>query len=200
MPTATIHHITSFSGMAVLGKIERTATGQMQHKVTLPAGQSGTLTTRASDYSGTVTLAAGHGFQVGDLVDVYWNGMAQMYGGQVTGVSGNDVSFAAPNGAPLPALGSTIVLAKVVSIACGVDLSLLKLLAAQSDQHGFLTLRGPSGEQWLAVPLLAGLPFTYTIETWPAGPGWSGYIQTIRASTGAARSATLRIGILYQSA
>lgn len=84
---------------------------------TYPAGTAGTLTTRTDADNGVVTLAAGHGLQPNDMVDVSWAGPAGSGGIRrmtVSSVSGNDVTVSATVGASdaLPALGTAVVVNK----------------------------------------------------------------------------------------
>ena len=80
---------------SMLRTVTRTASSQIGHETApqLPAAKAGTLSARTDDNTGVVTLAAGHGLEVGDVVDVYWSGSGNYrYGMDVTVVDGNDVT------------------------------------------------------------------------------------------------------------
>lgn len=78
------------------------------------AAQSGTLDSRTDDDTGVAGLAAGHGIETGDVVDVYWSGGVR-YGMDAT-VSGNDVTLDGGAGDVLPAVSTAVTVVEQVEI------------------------------------------------------------------------------------
>ena len=91
MATATNNSYINVGGLTIQSTVTRTASGQISHDVTLPAGKAGTLTTRTDDNTGVATLGTGHGIVQNDVVDVYWAAGVR-YGMDVTAVNGNAVT------------------------------------------------------------------------------------------------------------
>lgn len=88
-------------------------------EVSVPAAKAGTLTTRTDANTGTLTLASGHGFTVGNRVDVYWAAGVR-YGMAVTGVSGTAVTVDGGGGNDLPSTSTAVAACKPVGVAADV--------------------------------------------------------------------------------
>jgi hypothetical protein len=73
----------------------------------IAAAKTGTLTTRTNNTTGTLTMSAGHGFNTGDKIALFWAGGSQR---DVTlgTVSGNSVPFSGGTGDDLPAATTAI--------------------------------------------------------------------------------------------
>lgn len=69
---------------------------------TVTAAKTGQLTTRTSASVGTLTMAAGHGFNTADIIDLFWTGGKRV--GVVVGtVATNSVPISGGSGDDLPA-------------------------------------------------------------------------------------------------
>lgn len=78
----------------------------MKEKV-VPAAKVGSLTTRTNDTTGTLTMEAGHGFQTGNRLDLYWDGGTRR--GVAAGtVATNSVPISGGAGDNLPSQGVAI--------------------------------------------------------------------------------------------
>lgn len=129
MPTLNYSVAVSGLGGNIAQSIPRTADAGGIREVALPVGKAGTLTTRTSDYVGTITMDdAGHGITTGDKVDVYWNSGVQ-YNVTVGTVSGTSVPISGGSGDILPAASTAVVVSKRQQINLDIDGDELELLA-----------------------------------------------------------------------
>lgn len=85
--------------------------GTLLRDPTLPVAKVGSLTTRATDAAGTLTMAASHGITDGDIIDIYWS-TGQATSAVVGTVSVNSVPFTLATGDALP-LAATAITAMV---------------------------------------------------------------------------------------
>ncbi len=93
------------SGSAVVSDAE----GVNASPTTVPVAQLGTLTTRASNIAGTLTMTSGgHTIITGQRIDLYWTGGA-CYGATVGTVSGTSVPFTAVTGGTVLPSTSTAI-------------------------------------------------------------------------------------------
>jgi len=90
MPTSQITISGDVGGAPMNTNISRTADGQTSHEVQVPAAKTGTLTTRTTDTTGTLTMQTGHGFVQNDKIDLYWTG-GRRYNVVVGTVAGDSV-------------------------------------------------------------------------------------------------------------
>lgn len=121
----------TLSGEATRSPDQVTAIGP----VALAVGKAGTLTTRTDANTGTITLAADHGIETGQIVDVYWTA-GMRYGVTVGTVSGTSVPIDLGAGDDLPTAATAVVVAPRVEITCsivGTDAAVLALQAERED-------------------------------------------------------------------
>lgn len=139
--------------------------------VTIPAGKTGTLSTRTDNETGTLTMAEGHGITTGQVIDLYWDGglrRAVLVGTVAT----NSVPIGADNGGKgdnLPAQGTAIVacVRQIVDldvdgdtvVMAGADVSIGCRASIEFEQDDgtsihALDLEGTSSEKgiWTQVP------------------------------------------------
>ena len=106
---------------------------------TLPAGKSGTLTTRTDDNTGIVTVASGHGITASDTVDVYWSG-GRRYGVDVTATAATTIDIDLGRGDNLPAASTAVVIVKQVVVNKAIDgdsVEIIGFLAELAASTGF---------------------------------------------------------------
>lgn len=108
-------------------------------EVTLPAGKSGTLTTRTDDDTGVVTVASGHGITASDTVDVYW-ATGRRYGVDVTTAGATTLDIDLGSGDNLPAQSTAVVIVKQVVVNKAIDgdnVEIIGFLAELAASTGF---------------------------------------------------------------
>lgn len=82
-------------------------------------GKAGTLTTRTTASSGTMTLSTGHGITTAAVVSLFFlsgTSLVYRYGVVIGSVSGNSVPFSAGDGSDLPAASSAITVCLLTKI------------------------------------------------------------------------------------
>lgn len=117
----------------------RTGDDLIDLQVTLPAGKSGTLTTRTDDNTGIVTVASGHGITASDTVDVYWSG-GRRYGVDVTATAATTIDIDLGSGDNLPAASTAVVIVKQVVVNKAIDgdsVKIIGFLAELAASTGF---------------------------------------------------------------
>lgn len=117
----------------------RTGDDLIDLQVTLPAGKSGTLTTRTDDNTGIVTVASGHGITDSDTVDVYW-AAGRRYGVDVTATDATTISIDLGAGDNLPTASTAVVIVKQVVVNKAIDgdnVEIIGLLAELAASTGF---------------------------------------------------------------
>jgi hypothetical protein len=117
----------------------RTGDDLIDLQVTLPAGKSGTLTTRTDDNTGIVTVASGHGITDSDTVDVYW-AAGRRYGVDVTATDATTISIDLGAGDNLPTASTAVVICKQVVVNKAIDgdnVEIIGLLAELAASTGF---------------------------------------------------------------
>lgn len=114
--------------------------GILKRIVAIPAAKTGQLTTRTDGDTGVLTMAAGHGIQQGDRLDVYWGSFAGRRGLEVTGVDGNLVSIDGGAGDDLPANLTAITAAVPVQETFACDGDDVVALLLWGDQPGTIVV------------------------------------------------------------
>lgn len=115
-------------GVSISRSFLRTSDNANGYDPVIPAGKSGTLTTRSDANTGTLTLSGGHGIITGQIVDLYWAG-GMRYGVEVGTVSGNSVPFDLGAGDDLPIATTAIVCSPRVQINATIDGDGLELIS-----------------------------------------------------------------------
>jgi len=172
MPTGTMNMTLSAGGITIQGLASRTAEGQISQEVSLPAAEAGTLSTRTADDEGTFTIA-GHGFVVGDILDVYWSGGVR-YGMKVTAVSGNDVTAGGVTGPGagdvLPAASTAVAVDEQVVINTDFDGDNVRIIALQSTRTGHFDFQDVGSASLHAASLTASEPWWWVSGTGVSNP------------------------------
>lgn len=125
------------------------ATGKTVRGDTLPAAKTGQLTTRTDNNTGTLTMAAGHGFNTGDKLHLYWTnadgskGFAYTVAGTV---STNSVPIDSGAGDDLPPNLTNVTAMVPTTYDFVVEYANLKLLTWKADTAvGAAVLRESGG-------------------------------------------------------
>ena len=118
--TTTYQISVQGGGISVQQSVTRSGDLTVASQVTLPAGKSGTLSTRTDDNTGQLTVASGHGITASDTVDVYWSS-GRRYGVDVTAVASTTIDIDLGSGDNLPTQGTAVVVCKQVAANVMID-------------------------------------------------------------------------------
>lgn len=118
----------SGGGLSIQASVSRTGSGSIALSDTVVAAKSGTLTTRTDNNTGTLTMASGHGFTDGQIIDIYWDGGVQ-YGVVIGTVSVNSVPIDSGIGDNLPSASTAITAALRTTANVYIDGDNTKLIA-----------------------------------------------------------------------
>jgi len=199
MPVGSVGITISLAGISIQSSVSRSADGQISHEVSLPAGQSGALTTRTGDTVGEATLGDGHGIQTADVVDVYWSGGVR-YGVTVGTVAGNVVPLTDSGaGDVYPAQGTTLIVAKQVTINTDFDGDDAVLFAAFATARAHADFQDSGSLSLEAVELAANEVWWWASSLGQTNPLTGNAVDTVQVSNGTTAVATFKLGILYDS-
>jgi len=162
------------SGLTISSQFNRNCVASMPgQEIPVPAGNSGTLTTRTDNVSGVLTMAdANHGIVNTNVIDIHWtdaSGFRQFcYNAVAANVSGNSVEFSGAAGTVLPAQNTAIVAdIEIVVNDIGFDGDNARMFAAQmKDKAGGVQFVDAGGSVLLAAALPADQAFCW----WDDGP------------------------------
>ena len=198
MQTGTIASTINIGGVGFTGTTTFSADGQISQVVALPAGVAGTV----SGVSGLNNLPTGHGFQVGQVVDVHWT---DIYGVRhsrreltITAVDVNTIGFGGtPEGDALPAIATPVIVGLVVPVLTTWAGDDTMIVAARTSDLSTVDFR-TSGASVAHVELIAG-----GVWSWASGLGANplagNTIVTVHASSAGTVAQTLWLGVLYNS-
>ena len=202
MPTSAISSTLNIGGMSMSSQINRTATGVVSpQEIVLPAGKAGTLTTRTSDTVGIATLAQGHGFVQGDIVDIFWLG-GRRYGVLVNSVTSTTVSFGTTtpgNGDVLPIATTALVMTEQVTVDIVFDGDDLEAFALHCAARAHIDIQEVGGSSLLALELLASEAVYWASDNGYANPLAAAAVGQFKLANGTAAAATFKFSGLYDS-
>lgn len=186
------------AGAPLNSSLSRSADGAIRHgPITLPAAETGTLSTRTTDTTGVLTVT-GTTFLIGDTIDIYWDG-GRRYDVDVDNVVGDDVTFSGGAGDILPAAAAPVTAAKQVAIATDFDGANLVAIGALCTARGHLSFQ-ESGITELSVDLNSREAWFWLDQSTAPNPLVSTLVGAIKASqAGSVAAATLDLGVLYDS-
>lgn len=199
MATGQRSSTINVGGLQIVAQDTRTASGVIIHDPSLPAGISGTLSTRTDDDTGVATLGAGHGITTSDVVDVFWSGGVR-YGMSVTLVNATEVSIDLGAGDVLPAQDTALIVGVRQEIDSDFDGDLLELLALACDRRAHVELLTEADASLLAVELPAGGVWDWLSERGVTNPLAGQTVGKFQASCGETQAGALQVGVLYGSA
>ena len=166
---------------------------------TYAAAKAGVLTTRTGDTEGAITLSAGHGFEDGNIVDVFWGTNSVAYGFTVD-MTGDVMAITGGAGDALPAAETDVIVA-LSNVITPVTIPYAKLLGimAMSSERGLLLLEktGPAVEE--VARLYAELPWFWFSETGQTNPLTADIISARFSNASLTESATFQMAIEYDA-
>lgn len=205
MFTGQIEKSVSIAGVSFKSTIIRYGSGSVSHQTSLAAGKAGSLTTRTSDVAGTVT-ANGHGFQVGDLLDLHWtnpDGTAGVrYGVRVDAQDANTFSFddvPAAAGDVLPAQSTALVASKQTTLDVDFAGDGLKMIVVSCNQKAHIHFRTSAPATAEARKLGAGEPWEWASDMGFANPFAGETVADAKVSNGSTTAATLTLATILDS-
>jgi len=196
MPTGTITTIANIAGIAINSTLQRTGGGQEAHKLPLPAGTAGTLTTRTDDDTGVATLTAGHGLETSDKVDIYWSGGKQV--GHTATVAGDAITIDGGSGDNLPAQDTAVIVTKRVPLPdIGFDGDSMEMLVINCDQRAAIDFETdvPASLAVLEV-VAANEHYQWAADQGVSTPITGAPVAQAQCSNGSETAAILNIGII----
>jgi len=194
----TVAITVAIGGTTIVETVEREADNPQVFDVVLPPGKSGTVTTKTDADTGVATLAAGHGIQTGNTVDVFWDGGCRY--GMVATVSGDAVTLEGGAGDDLPIANTVVVVTQQVTINTTIDGDLCQIVSACSTQRTHLNMRDAASATVEAITLEAAQPWLWWANSGVANPLTGNVISTTKASNGSSQTAaTLQILVLQDS-
>jgi hypothetical protein len=187
-------------GESMNSTITREADGHVGLGHTLAAAVAGTLSTRTTDTTGTLTLT-GHTLANGDVIDVYWSG-GRRYNVDVGVVSGDDVPISGGSGDILPA-ATTAVTAAEQEVLNHADFEgdLLHAIGILCGQRGHVGLYGSGDTEHLPLDLVASELWSWISGGTEANPIAGDTIVELRATQASATAtASLKLGTVHDLA
>ena len=189
-------------GISVQQSVTRNGDLTVAAQVTLPAGKSGTLTTRTDDNTGQLTVASGHGITASDTVDVYWSG-GRRYGVDVTAVASTTIDIDLGSGDNLPAAATAVVVCKQVVANVMIDGDNAKLVVvnfavpgtstAKSRVTFFDAVSGGGSAVGSGLDLAANEPSVTDVTGGDANGYTGSVILSLAASNGGTAEGTLQV-------
>ena len=206
MATVTYNVSLSGSGVSIANPVTRTGDSLKVWEVSLPVAEAGSLTTRASDTAGTITMTdGGHGIATGEVVDIYWSG-GVAYGATVGTVSGTSVPFTGASGDVLPIATTAVTVAEQVSINSTIDGDNIVIigfelsLTSGSTDKAHLDMQDSGAATIEEIDLTANTPVVHDITGGATNVFTGNVITTTLASQGGTTAAaTLKIVSLEDS-
>lgn len=123
--TISINSVVSGGGTSIQsGPVTRTGSGGITHSEALIAATAGTLTTKATDVAGTITVATGHAIITGDKINVFWAGGVaySATAGTVAAAPDNTaIPFTLADGDVLPAEGTAVLVCEQIVVNTMID-------------------------------------------------------------------------------
>ncbi len=190
--------VGSIGGLSFNATTTRSADTAVPTKVTLDAAIAGTLSTRTSDTVGTLTLAADHGIETADTIDIYWSGGAQ-YDVTVGTVSGTSVPITGGTGPALPAQATAVTASEqqVIDLQFdGDDINMLAIYCANDARVSFF--EGATNE--FSIDIEGGEVWFYADDAGWTNPLASEDVSSVVVSQSSTTAADLRLGYLLNSA
>jgi hypothetical protein len=196
------------SGGSIQSSVVRSGNAPIGLVDTLPAAKTGQLTTRTDNTTGTLTMAAGHGFTTGVIIDLYWAGGVR-YGVVVGTVSTNSVPISGGAGDNLPTNLTNITASLQRTANVYIDGDNTKLLAIELKTND-RTLRtaahagffDAANDLIAELDLVTNVPMVYDIQSGIANPFTGDPITTLKlsqAGTSSTESYQLQIIGVYNA-
>jgi len=196
--TGVFTNTISLAGINISSTITRTKEGQQSVEPSLPAGKTGTLSTRTDDNTGVVTAESGHGITISDTVDVYWTGGVR-YGMSVTNVATDDVTVDLGDGDVLPDQDTAVIITPRVEVDIDFTGDNVEMFAALCDKRAYIEFTTEGDANITESELLAGEAWSWHNNSGVTNPFASAVVGKVQATCGEATAGTLQIGVLLDS-
>jgi hypothetical protein len=199
MATGTVTSSAAAGGVTFSSVLTVTASGVISFEETLPAGKSGTLSTRTDNDTGVVTVSAGHSVTTSDIVDVYWSTYpdTMRYGMSVTETADTSISINAGSGANLPASATSVIVTPRVNCAIGVDGDDVDLALFHCDQRASIDMTDSGGTSIAQVELTGNRHWAWAEGDYTNPLSSTSDIAFASCSNGSTTSATIKGVLLY---
>lgn len=194
--------------LSINKSVTRTGDHENNYSVSLPAAETGVLTTRTSDSVGTITMDdAGHTIQTADVIDLFWTGGGVRYGVTVGTVSGTSVPITGGSGDVLPASSTALAVDEQVVVNTVIDGDNIQIIGlmlenpdATSTALGHVDMQDSGPATIEEIDLTSNVPRVYDIVGGDTNVFTGNVIQTTKASNGdSANACTLKIMSLEDS-
>lgn len=203
MATGTYAVVMSIGGSTIKNTpISESGDHPNTYELSIPAAESGTLSTRTGDGAGVLTVTA-HSISASDIIDIYWSGGAR-YGVTVDSVDANTITFddtPAASGDVLPAQGTAITVDEQITVNTQIDGDAVQMFGIHSTQKGQCTFK----DSGAATIKQYKLEVANAVEVWYkssaiTNPLTGNPITNAKVSNGATTAATMTILSLEDSA
>jgi len=198
MPSATMTSSLIVAGLSMSSSLSKTTDGAITQEVSLVAGMAGTLTTKASDTAGTVTVTATPTMSNSDTVNLFWSG-GSAYGATVGTISSMAIPFTGASGDSMPDQDTVITIAKVTNINLDVVGNDIDLNSANCTVAGHLNYKTAEPADIAQVTLYANKAYLWEDKNGVTNPLAGETVGSVDASVQGTAVGTLKLGILYDS-
>jgi hypothetical protein len=193
----------SSGGISISGPpILRTGSGGITLEETLVVGTAATLSTRASDVAGTLTVATGHAVVTGDVIDVLWDiggvkGVAYKctVGTVAAAPSDTSIPFTLASGDVLPVVTSPVVMGEVLVANVTIDGDNTKILSVMLSTTNtslrtgaHIQFQDAANDEIAEIDLVTNVPQVWDITGGSANPFTGDVIATARIGNGGSDS------------
>ena len=197
MPTATITQAASIGGISISGTASRTASGQISHQVTAPAGKTVTDWAKTDADTAACNLPDDHGYSTGTF-DVYWSGGVR-YGVPGT-VSSNALTLDGGAGTDFPASATTgVIVSNRVEINVDFDADDAEIVMVHSSLRGHIDWQDSGDATLDAAELAAGEVWQWLNGSGITNPLTGNAVDKAFVSSGSTSDSTIKLGVLYDS-
>ncbi len=209
--------VVSIGGLSITSVATRSIEGSQPGlgPYTLAAADAGSLTTRASDTAGTLTMTSeDHGISTGDVIDIFWtdaNSRAQCaYGCTVGTVSTTSVPFTGASfdtgtndASVLPAQDTSVTAdeqTEIIEVFDGDNLEFIILHSTRKGHFEFEEAASSGGSTICSGKLTANEAWRWISDQGITNPLTGQPVQKIKVSNGdSSNSATLKGGYLHDN-
>lgn len=203
MATSKIGTVYTVGGVAFTGKVERTESGQWSVVLDLPAGVAGAFSDAVD--GGVDGLPTGHGFEIGDVVDLHWTDPTDGSYKSLTGylldaASANAIEFSdiqVPIGDSAPAEDTPVVVSKQYIGAFVFDGDSITIVASGSSAQSTSWFLNDALELILTQKHSAGEVWSWTSDSVAASPFAGETMSDFLVSNGTTTPCKFRLAILY---
>lgn len=186
---------TTIAGVTFNSTIDKEDELEVIFRRSLPAGKTGTLSTRTDDDTGVLTVASGHGITDADTVSVFWDG-GYRYGLVVTATTATTISINIGAGTVLPIATTAITVGKEEEHALAVTGDSLTVFAVDCDLRASAHFRDSIDASLLAYDLLTDEGRLWMKDLGFTNPLAGDVVANVILANGGTTATEFRIGML----